>query len=265
MAMRTRADILNDLRALGVRPGAIVMAHASLRAIGPVEGGAASVLDALEQAVEPDGALMMVLGAENDWAWVNERPEEERAALLAEAVPFDPLTTPAEEDVGYLAEALRTRSGVQVTDNPEGRFAALGAKAPALLANAPWDDYYGPGSPLAHLCEMNGAVLRMGADPDTTTLLHYAEYLVDIPNKRRVTRHRRVLGPNGPEIRTVSCLDDSNGIVPWEGEDYFKTILEAYLREGRARTGRVGNAKSELIDANDLVDFGVRWMRKAFA
>lgn len=262
--MHTRDNILSDLRALGVRPGAIVMAHASLRAIGPVEGGAEGVLDALEEAVAAGGALMMVLGASNEWDWVNERPEAERAALLAGAVPFDPLTTPAEADVGYLAEALRRRPGVQVSDNPEGRFAALGARVSALLRNAPWDDYYGPGSPLAHLCEMNGDVLRMGADPDTTTLLHYAEYLVDIPNKRRVLRHRCVCGANGPEVRTVSCLDDSNGIVPWEGEDYFKTILDAYLREGRARTGRIGNAQSELIDAYDLVDFGVRWMTKAF-
>jgi aminoglycoside N3'-acetyltransferase len=263
--VRTPAEIADDLRRLGVRPGQAVMAHASLWKIGPVEGGAQGVVAALDAAVGPDGGLMMTMGAADDWAWVNERPEAERPALLADAVPFDPLTTPVEPDVGYLAEAFRTAPGTLVTDNPEGRFGARGGLAPALLKDAPWDDYYGPGSPLAHLCELNGKVLRLGADPDTVTLLHHAEYLAPVADKRRVVRHRRVLGPDGPMIRTVSCLDDSDGIVAWEGEDYFAVILKAYLAAGRGERGTVGGAQSELLDARDLVAFGVDWMARNLA
>lgn len=263
--MRTVAELASDLAALGVRPGAVVMAHASLRKIGPVEGGPVGVTAALDAAVGPDGGWMMVLGAENDWDWVNERPEVERAALLADADPFDPLVTKAEADVGYLAEAMRRQPGTLVSDHPEGRFAARGPLAATLLRDPPWDDYYGPGSPLQHLCDLGGSVLRLGADPDTVTLLHYAEYLVPLPEKRRVVRHRRVLGPAGPMVRTVSCLDDSDGIVAWEGEDYFATILKAYLADGRGARGPVGGAASELLDARDLVAFGVDWMARHFA
>lgn len=262
--MRTVAGIVGDLAALGVRPGDAVMVHASLRRIGPVEGGPQGVIAAIDAAVGPGGGWMMVLGAANDWDWVNERPEAERAALLADATPFDPLTTPAEPDVGHLAEAMRRHPGTAVSDNPEGRFAARGALAATLLQDAPWDDYFGPGSPLAHLCEMGGKVLRLGADPDTATLLHHAEYLVPLADKRRVVRHRRVLGPAGPVVRTVSCLDDSQGIVAWEGEDYFATILKAYLADGRGARGPVGGAASELLDARDLVAFGVDWMSRHF-
>ena len=152
-----------------------------------------------------------------------------------------------------------------MSDNPEGRFGARGALAETLLSDAPWDDYYGPGSPLAHLCDLGGAVLRLGADPDTVTLLHYAEYLAPVEGKRRVRRHRRVLGPAGAEIRTVSCLDDSDGIVDWPGEDYFKLILEAYLAGGRGAHGRVGGARSELLDARDFTAFGIQWMADRFA
>ncbi len=263
--MRTIAELAGDLAALGVRPGDAVMAHASLRRIGPVEGGPQGVIAALDAAVGPDGGWMMVLGAANDWDWVNERPEAERAALLADAEPFDPLETAAEEDVGHLAEAMRQHAGTMVTDHPEGRFAARGALAATLLRDPPWDDYFGPGSPLAHLCELGGKVLRMGADPDTVTLLHHAEYLVPLADKRRALRHRRVLGPDGPVIRTVSCLDDSDGIVAWEGEDYFATILKAYLADGRGARGSVGGAVSELLDARDLVAFGAGWMARHFA
>ncbi len=65
------------------------MVHASLRAAGPVDGGAEGVLEALDRAVGPDGTLLMILGAEIAEDWVNERPESERATLLADAPPFD--------------------------------------------------------------------------------------------------------------------------------------------------------------------------------
>jgi aminoglycoside N3'-acetyltransferase len=105
-------------------------------------------------------------------------------------------------------------------------------------------------------------VLRLGADPNTVTLLHYAEYLAAVPMKRRVLRHRRVLRPGGPFIRTVRSLDDSHGIVPWAGEDYFTLILQNYLAEGHGARGRVGEAASELLDARDLVAYGAAWMER---
>lgn len=257
--------LVEDLRALGVRPGDALMIHASLRAIGPVAGGAAGVVEALDAAVGPTGTLLMVLGAYDAWAHVNSRPESERAALLADAEPFDAARTPAEPDVGYLAEVLRTTPGTKVSDHPEGRFAARGARADELLRDVPWDDYFGPGSPLERLCATGGRVLRLGADESTTTLLHHAEYLADVPQKRRVRRHRRVLEGGRPVIRTVECLDDSEGIVAWEGEDYFALILRAYLAEGRGQRGTVGRARSELLDARDLLDFGVKWMEENLA
>lgn len=129
-----------------------------------------------------------------------------------------------------------------------------------LVADVPWNDYYGPGSPLERFVRAGGRVLRLGADLDTLTVLHYAEYLADVPNKRRVRRHRKVLTPKGPAIRVVECLDDSEGIAAYPDEDYFVAILRAYLATGRAARGTVGDAPSELIDATDVVDFGATWM-----
>lgn len=254
------AALTADLRRLGVTPGDTLMVHASLRAVGPVERRAAGVVEALDAAVGPEGTVMMVLGAANDWAWVNERPEEERAARLADAVPFDARTTPAEADVSVLAEVLRTTPGTAVSDHPEGRFAARGRLAQALTRDVPWHDYYGPGSPLERLLHARGRILRLGADINTVTLLHYAEYLADVPGKRRVRRHRRVVSPAGPVIRRVDSLDDSHGIVDYEGGDYFGVILNAYLALGRAHQGTIGNAKSELLDAGGLHAFAVDWM-----
>lgn len=253
-------DITGDLRRLGVAPGDLVMVHASLRAVGPVEGGADGVLDALEAVVGPEGTILMTLGARDDWGWINDRPEPERAHLLRGSEPFDAARTPADPDMGVLAEVFRRRPGTLVSDHPEGRFGASGRLAAALVNDVPWDDYYAAGSPLERLVHSGGRIVRLGADLDTLTVLHYAEHLAPVADKRRVRRHRLVVGADGAEVRVVDTLDDSDGIVELPGEDYFAVILRRYLATGRAATGTVGRATSELIDAADVVDFAVAWM-----
>jgi aminoglycoside N3'-acetyltransferase len=260
-------DLLRDLRALGLRAGDLVMVHASLRRLGlaSTEGGADRLLDVLEEAVGPEGTLLMVLGTDYAQDRVNLRPEAERAALLAGTEPFDPRTAPVLPEVGWFAEVFRRRPGTLVTGNPSGRFGARGRKAEALLADAPWHDYYGPGSPLEKLCEWGGRILRLGANPETVNALHFAEYLARVPDKRRIRWDYVIEDASGPRHVFTECLDDMNGIVPWDGEDYFALILRAYLDEGRARTGTVGDADSELLEADDYVRFGARWMETHLA
>ena len=113
-----------DLRALGVGAGDVVMVHASLRAIGAVAGGGAGVVQALENAVGSMGTVVMNLGARDDYDWVNQRPESERSALLDDAPAFDALRTPADPDVGVLAEVFRCLPGTVVSESrlPERRL-----------------------------------------------------------------------------------------------------------------------------------------------
>lgn len=264
-AARRPDELVADLARLGVRPGDVLMVHASLRAIGPVEGRAGGVVAALDAAVGPEGTLLMTLGAEDEWSWVNDHPEDVRSDFLAGAEPFDALATPAHEEVGALAEVFRTTPGTHVSNHPEGRFGARGRLARDFTVDVPWDDYYGPGSPLERFIDAGGRVLRLGADENTVTLLHFAEYLARVPEKRRVRRHRRVLGANGPEIRVVECLDDTLGIVDWHGEDYFALILRDYLAEHDVPRGQVGGADSTLIEGRRLVLYASRWMATHFA
>jgi len=262
----TRDDLRADLERLGVRPGDLLMLHASLRKLGLGRdavgtGGAELLLDALEAMVGPTGTLMMVLGTDYPMDWVYDHPPEARAALLEGSPPFDHRAAPVLPEVGWLAEVFRRTPGTFVSDNPSGRFGARGAKAEALLAGQPWHDYYGPGSPLDTLCRWGGKVLRLGADPETVTALHFAEYLADLPDKKRVRWDYVVAGEDGtPRHAWIDCLDDLGGIADWDGEDYFALILEDYLALGRQRKGLVGKAQSELVDAADIVRFGARWM-----
>jgi aminoglycoside N3'-acetyltransferase len=228
-------DLLGDLQRLGIEPGDVVMPHASLRRIG---ARAEAVIEALDRAA---GTVLMNVGPCDD-------------------EPFDALRTPVDPNIGVLAEVFRTTPGTLVTNHPEGRFGARGALASELLANPPWNDYYGPGSPLERLAQLGGKVLRLGADLSSLTLLHYAEYVAPLATKRRVRREHAVVGPNGTEIKVIECLDDSDGIVDWPGEDYFDLIVRAYVGTGRAASGLFGSAESDLFDAADLVQFGAAWM-----
>jgi aminoglycoside N3'-acetyltransferase len=267
----TTDELTAQLAALGVAPGDLLMVHASLRKMGLGRsrfgpGGTELLLDALDEAVGPDGTLLMVLGTHYGMDWVNGHPVGAREALLAGSPPFDHRNAPVLPEVGWLAEAFRRRAGTLVSDNPSGRFGARGAGAAALVAGQPWIDYYGPGSPLETFCGRGGKVLRLGADPDTVTLLHYAEYLADLPVKRRTRWDYVIAGANGqPAHVWIECLDDLNGIADHEGEDYFASVLRDYLALGRHREGPVGAARAELIDATDLASFGARWMEKNLA
>lgn len=266
--MIDRESLLRVLSALGVQAGDRVMVHASLRKLGLAcsqfgAGGPELLLDALESAVGPSGTLVMILGSDYAYDWVNQRPVEARARLLEGTPPFDARTARVLPEVGWFAEVFRLRPGTVLSSNPSGRFAARGRDAEALLSDQPWNDYYGPGSPLEKLCERGGKVLRLGADPNTVTVLHYAEYVARVAKKRR-TRWDYVITRDGvPTHVWIDCLDDSEGIADWD-EDYFAVITNAYVAQGRARGGCVGQAQSELLDAADFVRFGAAWMEENF-
>ncbi len=237
--VHTTAALTADLRRLGIAAGDLVMVHVSLRAVGPTQGRADGLVRAVLDALGPHGTMLMVLGAD---------PDE----------PFDAQTTEVDvEDLGTFAEVFRVQPGVSVSDHAAARMAATGPLAPSLLSDPPLHDYYGPGSTLHRFVEQGGKVLRLGADLDTVTLTHHAEYLADIPDKRRV-RRRYVRADTGEQW--IDSLDDSDGIGQWQGGDYFPQILIDFIAEGHARTGTVGSCRAELVDGPAFVAFAVAWM-----
>ena len=59
MSPYNSCDLTCDLRRLGVEAGDILFVHSSFKSLGPVEGGAESVIQALEDALGPEGLLLM--------------------------------------------------------------------------------------------------------------------------------------------------------------------------------------------------------------
>src|SRR5271156_4001469 len=91
----TRSSLVKDFIELGVRPGGIVMLHASVKAVGWVVGGPDVVLHALREALGTEGTLMMYIGWEDGTYEMDSWPESKQKAYLEECPPFDPATSRA--------------------------------------------------------------------------------------------------------------------------------------------------------------------------
>ncbi|MDQ8703659.1 aminoglycoside 3-N-acetyltransferase [Streptomyces sp. LHD-70] len=264
----TRSRLRHDLTALGLGPGDTVMFHTRMSAIGYVAGGAATVIDALRDAVGPAGTLMVTCG------WNDAPPYDFRTwprpwqdALRAEHPSYDPEFSEAAHDNGRLPEVLRRLPGAARSRHPDVSFAALGPAAVELTADHPWDDPHGPGTPLARLVARRGRVLLLGAPLDTMTLLHHAEALADAPGKRYVTYEQPVLAEGHRVWRRFLDIDSEHGAFDYagvvrEGQDPFETITRALLAAGHGRSGPVGAAESHLFEAEQVVAFAVDWIER---
>ncbi|MCZ4094205.1 aminoglycoside 3-N-acetyltransferase [Sinorhizobium psoraleae] len=266
--MTNRTTLKSDLHALGIETGDAVMVHASLKAIGVVEGGAESVVAALRDAIGPTGTLM-------GYASWDRSPYEEtlNGAQMAEEVrrnwpPFDPATARTYRGFGLLNQFLADTPGALRSAHPDASMVAIGTLAKELIEPHRLGHALGRGSPVERFVRRGGKVLLLGAPLDAVTVLHYAEAIADIPGKRRVAYEMPMLGPNGEVIWETAEDFDTNGILDCfaiDGEpDAVETIATAYVSQGRHREGQVGDARSYLLDAQDVVSFGVNYLETRF-
>jgi aminoglycoside 3-N-acetyltransferase len=256
----TRRQLAGAFASLGVRPGAALMLHTSVRAVGPVMGGPNTIIQALLDALTPQGTLLMYVGWQDIPDYTHELSEAERAVYLAEHPPFDPATSRAVRENSILAEFLRTWPGAVRSRNPEMSVAAVGAQAELVTADHPLNYGYGAGSPLEKLITLDGQVLMLGAPLDTLTLLHYAE------NRARM-RHKRVIHYQVPIVQNgqtvwIDIEDFDTGET--HGDYSFEGIAKAYLATGGGRIGKVGDAQSYLFSAPDLTAFAIAWLEAHF-
>src|ERR1700761_2690949 len=94
----TRDTLAEDLRALGVRPGEILLTHSSMKSLGWVCGSRAAVVRGLLDALGPDGTLVVPAqsGDLSDPAlWSRPPVPEAWWDTIRAAMPgYDPATTP---------------------------------------------------------------------------------------------------------------------------------------------------------------------------
>ncbi|WP_448472032.1 aminoglycoside 3-N-acetyltransferase [Martelella sp. FLE1502] len=265
----TAAEITRQFSDLGVRPGDLLMVHASLRSVGPVEGGADALLHCLLSAVGPGGTLM-------GYASWDRSPYEEtlNGATLADDArsnwpAFNPVTADVYPGFGMFNALLADQPGARRSAHPDASMVAVGPLAATLIAPHALGDAFGPRSPIERFIAHNGKVLLLGVPLDAVTALHYAEAVADIPDKRRVTYEMPLLGADGLKHWHKAEDWDTNGILDCyaiEGQtDAVERIARDYVATHRPPYGKVGNADCFLFPARDIVDFGIAWLENRHA
>jgi aminoglycoside 3-N-acetyltransferase len=229
--MNCRRDLAHAFRGLGVVAADTVMLHASVRTVGLVAGGPDQIHLALKDVLTSEGTLIMYAGCPE---YVDEvgrghlTGDQERE--LSEKLPaFDPFTARAQRENGTLVEFLRTYPGSMVNAHVT-RFVVWGKRASEFVADGPWNYAFGEGSVLDRFAKADGKILLLGCDHDNVTFLHYAEHVLDVPDKR--------------VVKFKVPFDDGGTRVWREAEEFLLVTWPRSRTEYPCRSSRANNDPS---------------------
>jgi aminoglycoside 3-N-acetyltransferase len=250
---RTRSALAADLRALGVRPGEVLLVHSSLSALGWVVGAEVAAVGALLDALGPDGTLVVPaqsFGNSDPAGWSRPPvPESWWPVIRANTPPYDPAITPT-RGLGRIPETVRRWPGAIRSAHPHASFAAIGPRAAELMATHELGCRFGERSPLAAIEAAGARVLLLGAGFESCTCLHLAE--TRIPGAPTEQQSCSVSTPDGPAWVTYTDIVAE--------EDDFAALGADFAATGAVHTGRVGDAQARLFGVAEVVTFALGWL-----
>lgn len=215
--------LLQQLIALGVQDGDLLLVHTAFSQVGPIEGGPEAFIATLQEAIGPRGTLMMPSMADDDGV-------------------FDARRTPCSA-MGVVANTFWRLPGVQRSDNPHA-FAARGPLASALLAPHPVAVPHGLDSPAGRAIDRGGKVLLAGIGHDANTTIHVAE------NEAGVRY--------GFEARSLVRQAGTTVELRYREVDHccrgFERVGEALQRTGRQRRAGLGQGAAILATSSAIFD-----------
>ena len=256
----TIESLQTDLRALGIRPGMVVLVHSSLSAMGWVCGGSVAVVTALQKVLGSTGTLVMPAhssGLSEPSKWESPPVPESWWPVIRENMPaYDPALTPTRA-MGIIAETFRKQRGVLRSSHPLDSFCACGPQASHIVNDHSLSFGMGEHSPLARIYDLHGFVLLLGVGHGNNTSMHLAEYRATFSTKRIVQEGAPISVSGSRRWATFEDVDIDSSDFDRIGEDFLRS------EAGHAvRRGRVGLADCQLMPQRDVVDFTVGWLEE---
>jgi aminoglycoside 3-N-acetyltransferase len=228
----TQAQIVEGLRRLGVSPGGLLEVHSSLRSLGPVEGGAAAVIRALQEVVGESGALVMPAYPVSPGIALSTEEQARGITWKVRVLPCDDGATPT--GMGVIADTFRDWPDVRRETSAFFSYAAWGHDAKRFAHEG-----------LAPLVTCGGKVLLLGVEMDRCSSLHLAEERVPLPPPLAA-----LLAPADDLIRDYPDHLWGIGYGPQANFLLAQDVAEA---QGLIASIRIGQAVARLFEAQALV------------
>lgn len=212
------------------------MVHASLSALGVVQGGAAAVVAALREAAGADGAVIMPSFRDAI------RSEHYALTHCEHCGPRDLCPSREPGFTGIIGEVLREQPDALRSCHPTHSWVGAGRDAAFLLEghrHSPTP--CGMDSPFFRLMQRDGVILLLGVGIDSLTNIHAVEDARNVP----------YLSAHDPARRHATYTAGGRRI-----QYVYPELLHAALREtGILRLARIGASVSAAIRARDLGTF----------
>lgn len=250
----TRADLARDLARLGIRPGDTVFLHSSLKSLGYVEGGASSVVKALQDAVGAEGTLLVptyYLPAGTV-----------KATCEMEGYVFDPRSHGT--NMGRLPETFLREAATHRSVHPTHSVSAWGRHAQYLTeAHHRAPSIFGEGSPWQRFVGLDGAkVLGLGISMGPVTFYHVLEDAMGERFPEPIWEERTYqlpcLDKDGKRwdvpVRPFAPAVAARRIDYAAREDLREYFREEFERAGLRVNGKVGEGDSWFIPARAFFD-----------
>jgi aminoglycoside 3-N-acetyltransferase len=229
-------DIARGLQALGVRAGDALLAHSSLSRFGHVKGGADAVINALLEAVGPQGTVAVPT---HTWGTVN-----------AQNPLFDVRSSPS--IVGRVTQVFRARPQARRGLHPTHSCAAIGPMADELLRDHETQvTPCGSKSPYQRLMDCGGRILFLGVTLAVNTSFHALEEIACVPWLFDRFEMLYSVDYEGRRIAVPSRRHSADMPRDYEKMD---PVLEA---EGAMVKGQIGEATVRVVDARRMRDLVV--------
>lgn len=235
-------ELITNFEKIGVCKGDVLFVHSSLSALGWVDGGSETVIDALLCAIGTQGTLLM-------------------PAFSYATTTLYPYCFSMEKSVccvGTIPEYFRCRENTMRSENPTHSISGCGLRVKEILSSHSMDTTpVGKHSPLSLLTKCKGKILFLGCGLNSNTMMHGVEEEAGVPY---VLKHQPVeytIETSDMQMKKLMYYQHN-----FDGYKQCYNRLEQIISPKFIRKGKVLEADSILLDAEEAWRIAFEKMKK---
>lgn len=244
--MHTKADLIDQLIQMGIEPTDTVVIHTSMKAIGNVDGGVATLLDAFIDYLE-DGLFIVPT---HTWENVTKN------SPLFDVNKTKPCIGIVPTIAAFYPRGIRSL-------NPTHSVAAFGNRAKSYIAGElEFESPTHPQGCWGRLYDENAKILLIGVGQDRNTFLHAVDEINDMPE--RLTDE---IIPFKVKLYDGRIVDrpmrqhynpHSNDV-----SQFFTKFDDAFAHHNAVHIGQLGDAKVQVCNARKCADIFMDILNKS--